>query len=151
MKKYIIVLIAAIISLAMLVSCSNTEAVKDYVPVDEAALAQIVGDYQAVEFDNGVDDDYIGGYWHLTILADNEEYGNYLTIHDNEAGNPGVEGEIVSTDDSNIVIKIDPDYYDQLPCGRWKDSGEYLEMTYVKTDDGIELTNNEYTVEFNEE
>lgn len=151
MKRLLVLTLSFLMALATFISCGENESVKDYVPVDPAALAKIVGDYQAVEFDNGVDDDYIGGYWHLTILNDDEKYGNYLTIYDNEAGNPGVEGEIVSTDDSNIVIKIDPDYYDQLPSYHWKDAGEYLEMTYTKTDDGIELTNNGYTVKFNEE
>ena len=145
MKKTCVILLSIIMALTVFTSCgTNTSA-----DIDAAALSKILGEYQAVAVED--EDNFVGGWWHLSIRDEYSEEGSDFSIYDNEAGNPGVEGKIISIDDSNIVIKIDPDYYDQLPSYHWKDAGEYLEMTYTKTDDGIELTNNGYTVKFNEE
>lgn len=139
MKKHSAIILMLLLAVVMLTACGSED-------IDREALVLVNGEYQAVEVDDP--DDYIGSWWHLSILEDDQEYGDYLTIYDNEAGNPGVEGEIVLIDDNNIKVKIDPDFYDQLPSGQWKDSGEYLELTYEKTPDGITLTNNEKSIIF---
>ena len=72
----------------------------------------------------------------------------YLSIYDNEAGNPGVEGKIDFIDGSSLIVKIDPDYYEELPSAKWKSDGKTLEVKYMKTDKGIELKNNDATVSF---
>lgn len=107
--------------------------------VDKASFDKIAGDYQAVGEES---------WWHLYIGKNDESGNQELSIYDNEAGNPGVEGEIISLDDESVTIKIDQELYDQLPSGDWKDSGENLEMTYEVTDKGIILTNNNAGVEF---
>lgn len=140
MKRNFAITLVLLLTATMLVACGSSD-------IDREALILAMGEYQAVEVDNP--DDYIGGWWHLSILEDDCEYGDYLSIYDNEAGNPGVEGEIVLLDDKNIKIKIDPDYYDELPSGEWKDSGRYLELTYERISDGIILTNNEKSITFN--
>ena len=140
MKRLFAIVLALMLSAVMLSACGSSD-------IDKEALTLAMGEYQAVEVDDP--DDYIGSWWHLSILEDDYEYGDYLTIYDNEAGNPGVEGKIVLIDDKNIKVKIDPDLYDQLPSGQWKDSGEYLELTYERTPDGIILTNNGKSIVFN--
>ncbi|MBQ0040550.1 MAG: hypothetical protein KBS56_00735 [Clostridiales bacterium] len=115
--------------------------------VDAAALNNIIGEYQAVAVED--EDNFVGGWWHLSIRDEYSEEGSDFSIYDNEAGNPGVEGKIVKLDDSSMVIEINPDYYDELPSSNWNDSGDTLEMTYVKTDSGIELTNSDCTIAFN--
>ena len=140
MKKRFAILLVLLLTVTLLTACGSSD-------IDREALSLANGEYQAVEVDDP--DDYIGSWWHLSILEDDHDYGDYLTIYDNEAGNPGVEGKIVLIDDKNIKVKIDPDYYDQLPSGQWKDSGEYLELTYERTQDGIILTNNGKSIVFN--
>lgn len=142
MKRQYAIILILILTATIFTACASSD-------IDRQALSLVKGEYQAVEVDNP--DDYIGSWWHLSILDDDHEYGDYLTIYDNEAGNPGVEGELVLIDDKNIKVKIDPDYYDQLPSGKWKDSGEYLELTYEKIPDGIILTNNGKSVKFNQD
>lgn len=139
MKRRFAVILVLLLATAMLAACGSRD-------IDRDALILAMGEYQAVPVDDP--DDYIGSWWHLSILEGDYEYGNYLTIYDNEAGNPGVEGKIVLIDDNNIKVKIDPDYYDELPSGKWKDSGDYLELTYERTPDGIILTNNGKSIRF---
>ena len=139
MKRYFVIIMVLLLTAVMFASCGSSD-------IDRDELICAIGEYQAVEVDDP--DDYIGGWWHLSILEDDYEYGDYLSIYDNEAGNPGVEGEIVFFDDKNIKVKIDPDYYDELPSGEWKDSGRYLELTYERISDGIILTNNEKSIRF---
>ena len=139
MKRIFVIIIALLLTASMFVSCGSND-------IDREILARVTGEYQAVEVDDP--DDYIGSWWHLSILEDDSEYGDYLTIYDNAAGNPGVEGKIVSLDDKSIKIIIDPDYYDELPSGQWKDSGKYLELTYERTFDGIILANNGKSIRF---
>lgn len=139
MKRRFAIILVLLLAVSMITACGSKD-------IDREALTLANGEYQAVEVDDP--DDYIGSWWHLSILEYDYEYGDYLTIYDNEAGNPGVEGEIVLIDDKNIKVKIDPDYYDQLPSGQWKDSGEYLELTYERTPDGIILTNNGKSIRF---
>lgn len=119
--------------------------------------SSIAGDYQAVEYDNGNDDDYIGGYWHLYIGQDEESGDWNLSIYDNEAGNPGVEGPVTDMQENSnksgiITIEIDQDYYDELPSYKWiTENDEFLTIEYKLTKNGIELTNNGTTIQFNRE
>lgn len=143
MKRFLVFTLSIIMALTVFTACgTNTSA-----DIDSAALNNILGEYQAVAVED--EDNFVGGWWHLSIRDEYNEEGSDFSIYDNEAGNPGVEGKIVKLDDSNIVIEINPDYYDELPSGNWNDSGDTLEMTYVKTDSGIELTNSDYAIEFN--
>lgn len=142
MKKTCVILLSIIMAFTVLTACGTNTTDN----VDVAALNNVVGEYQAVAVED--EDNFVGGWWHLSIRDEYSEEGSDFSIYDNEAGNPGVEGKIVKLDDSSIVIEINPDYYDELPSGNWNDSGDTLEMTYVKTDDGIELTNNSVTISF---
>ena len=139
MKKYFTVLIILLLTTTIFAACGSSD-------IDREALTNANGEYQAVEVDDP--DDYIGSWWHLSILEDDYEYGDYLSIYDNEAGNPGVEGKIVLIDDKSIKVEIDPELYDELPSGQWKDSGEYLELTYERIPEGIILTNNGKSIRF---
>ncbi len=139
MKRRFTLIFLLLLTTLIIFACGSKD-------IDEEALTLAMGEYQAVEVDDP--EDYIGSWWHLSILMNHHEYGNHLSIYDNEAGNPGVEGEIVLIDDKNIKIKIDPELYDQLPSGQWKDSGEYLELTYERTLEGIILTNNGKSISF---
>ena len=116
--------------------------------VDKDVFNLISGDYQVVAEEN--DDDYIGTWWHLSIHYDDEQ-GPYLSIYDNEAGNPGVEGPIVELNNDSVKIQWDPDYMDQLPSGKWKLDGDFLTMDYQINADGIELTNSGRSLQFNVE
>ncbi len=140
MKRIIVCIISLVLAMSMLTACGSAD-------VDGDALQKIVGEYQVVAVED--EDNYVGSWWHLSIMNDNDEYGDYLSIYDNEAGNPGVEGQIVALDETNIKVKIDPDYYDELPSANWKDSGDYLELTYAMTGDGIALSNNGTELHFN--
>lgn len=141
MKKYLVLLLSLVLAMTTLASCGSKD-------VNQDALGSLIGEYQAVEFDNGNDNDYVGGWWHLSIRDELSDEGSDFSIYDNEAGNPGVEGKMLLVDDANIKIEINPDYYDELPTSSWQDSGDFLEMTYAVTDDGIELTNNGKTIHF---
>lgn len=142
MKKGLVIFFLIVIAMTIMPACGSRSSAK----IDAAALNSIVGEYQAVAVED--EDNFVGGWWHLSIRDEYSEEGSDFSIYDNEAGNPGVEGKIVKLDDSSIVIEINPNYYDELPSGNWNDSGDTLEMTYVKTDDGIELTNNSVAINF---
>lgn len=115
---------------------------------EDEDFKDIAGEYQVVAVEDVEnDEDYVGTWWHLSI--DSKE--KYLSIYDNEAGNPGVEGKIDFIDGSSLIVKIDPDYFEELPSGKWKSDGETLEVKYKKTDNGIELENNDATVSFTKE
>lgn len=114
------------------------------ISIDEFASRAVVGEYQADE-DSGTD-----GWWHLSIRYD-EEGNLYLSIYDNAAGNPGIEGPVVSLDDKQITIEYDEDYYDQLPSDKWKTEGKYLVMNYLLGSDGIILSNGGADAVFTEE
>ena len=143
MKRFFAIILMLMLTVAMLTACGANEISNE---IDREALYCANGEYQAVEVDDP--DDYIGSWWHLSILDNDHEYGDYLSIYDNEAGNPGIEGKIVLIDDKNIKVKIDPELYDQLPSSKWKDSGDCLELTYERTPDGIILTNNGKSIRF---
>ena len=138
MKKLISILIS-ISMILVIASCSS--GVSDF----SSYINDIAGDYQIRTTDSAeaTDDDY----WHLSIYED-EELGPYLSIYDNLAGNPGVEGIITEINDTDITVQIDPDYYDQLPSYDWQDSGDTLEISYKITDEGIILTNNDTALRF---
>ena len=133
----ILSIIAIVISFASLV--------KVFVDIKNDDIKDIAGEYQVVAVEDVKnDEDYVGTWWHLSIDSKEE----YLSIYDNEAGNPGVEGKIDFIDGSSLIIKIDPDYYEELPSAKWKSDGETLEVKYMKTDKGIELENNGKTLTF---
>lgn len=122
--------------------------IKIFVDMKSDDIKDIAGEYQVVAVEDVKDDDdYVGTWWHLHI----DSKDKYFSIYDNEAGNPGVEGEIDFIDGSSLIVKIDPDYYEELPCGRWKSDGETLEVKYMKTDSGIDLENNGKTISFTKE
>lgn len=112
--------------------------------VDSEALKAISGEYQAKGIYNKEFNEYDGSYWHLSIIPSGtyDHENDYLSIYDNSAGNPGVEGDISYLDSEKLKVRIDTDYYEELPDGDWECDGETLELSYQKTDEGIVLTNN---------
>ena len=64
-----------------------------------------------------------------------------MAIFDNGAGNPGVEGQIISLDNKKIVIKVDYDLYEGTP-GDWKLGDDTLELDYTIEDDGTLVLSN---------
>ena len=136
--------ILSIITLAI----SFASLVKVFVDIKNDDIKDIAGEYQVVSVEDVKnDEDYVGSWWHLSI--DSKE--KYLSIYDNEAGNPGVEGKIDFIDGSSLIVKIDSDYYEELPSAKWKSDGKTLEVKYMKTDKGIELKNNDAIVSFTKE
>lgn len=132
MKRINFVLVAALCFLLTLSACGADAS------VDKDIAAQLAGDYQVT----GLEDNY----WHLYIGL--EEDTAILSIYDNAAGNPGVEGEMVLLDDAHIKLKYDKDLYEALPADGWQLSGDYLEMTYSLEDDRLTLTNNDVSLTF---
>lgn len=124
-------LISILICMMMLCLCACTKIDKT---IDESAVKTIIGEYQAAA-DSGIDE-----WWHLSI-GYNDEDNLYLSIYDNSAGNPGIEGPIVSLNSEQIAIEYDDDYYEQLPSDKWKTDGEYLIMNYSLSEEGITLSN----------
>ena len=122
---------AILICLLMICLCTCTEIEES---IDEAAAQTVLGEYQAA------DDSDIDEWWHLSINY-NDEDSLYLSIYDNSAGNPGIEGPIVLLDDGQIAIEYDNDYFDQLPSSKWKTDGKYLIMNYSLIREGITLSN----------
>lgn len=122
-----------------------TSFIKIFVDMKTDDIKDIAGEYQVIAVEDVKDDDdYVGTWWHLHI----DSKDKCFSIYDNEAGNPGVEGKIDFIDGSSLIVEIDPDYYEELPCGRWKSDGKTLEVKYMKTDKGIDLENNGKTVSF---
>lgn len=126
-------------------ACGSADTSGDTVNlIDADCKAKIAGDYQIT----GQEDNY----WHLHISADEPDEGdNDFSIYDNYAGNPGVEGVIVSLDETKIKVKYDEDLYDALPSDKWEINGDYLEVTYEVTDSGITLTNSGESLNFEKE
>lgn len=122
--------------------------------IDQDALAKIAGDYRVVAQESDNDEDYVGGWWFMSIGQFEElaEGKPYLTIYDCEAGNPGVEGPILELDGSQIKIDCS-EYQDELPSAHWAldKGGKTLTVQYQLTDNGIELTNNDFTITFDKE
>lgn len=85
--------------------------------------------------------------WAL-FIGDTEDHGLYLSIYDDAAGNPCVEGKVTFLDETTIKIAVDEDLYEDLPADGWVCDGKTLEMTYSKTPSYIILTNNDISVEF---
>ena len=110
--------------------------------VDETCFENLQGDYQAIESE---DVDY---YWHLYIgMLEDEKY--YLSIYDNAAGNPGIEGKIIQLDDKMIKIKIDFDYFEEMPAAWELEDDTFIILQYQKEENGmIILTNAEKSVPF---
>lgn len=138
MRKVLEIVISLMLVIAFACGCSDA---------GNRYLDEITGEYEVSVEESS--DQNVGEWWHLSII-DDDEYGEYLSIYDVEAGNPGVEGKITSIDDSTITINIDPDLYEQLPTDKWKCDGKTLTLDYAKAGDGIELTNNGTTVKFRE-
>ena len=122
---------ALLICMLMFCFCGCTKIDKT---IDESAVKDLLGEYQ------GVDSAGTDGWWHLSISY-NDEDSLYLSIYDNEAGNPGIEGPVVSLHESQIAIEYDKDYYEQLPSDKWKTEGKYLIMNYSLSRKGITLSN----------
>lgn len=91
--------------------------------IDMEALKGLVGDYQAEESGEPDSSEYVPGYWHLFISDDYEDLGPYLSVYDNEAGNPGFEGRIMYLKDDIIIVEIDEDLYEGMPL-EWQPEGE---------------------------
>lgn len=115
--------------------------------IDEEALASVLGEYQAVPAEDAGEEDFVGSWWHLSVT----EEGPYLSIYDNGAGNPGVEGRITALDGENLTVEWDPDYTEKLPHPGWSLDGGNLNLTYALTDGGIVLKNSGKAVEFTKE
>lgn len=145
MKKTTAIIILLIFIIIVACGCGDRG---DTGGVNDEALTKLIGDYD-VSVEESFDKN-VGEWWHLSII-DNDEYGKCLSIYDAQAGNPGVEGTITFLDDSTMEIAIDPDYYDDLPTYEWECDGKTLLLEYVRTDDGIELTNKGTTIKFTEE
>lgn len=148
-KRFLSVAIILACLILLFVGCSSGDKNSFEKTISSDEYAAVCGDYQAVG--NEVDgEDYVGTYWHLTICEMDGEDGQvpYLTIYDNAAGNPGIEGKIVGLHDQTIMIEYDPDYYEELPSAHWEVSGKYLELTYEQSESGITLTNHDYGIVF---
>ena len=119
-----------------------------YGQINIIRLAMIEGDYRPTDEDLS--------WMILTIdphgraIMDVSPSGPYLAIFDDEAGNLGVEGRIISLDKDTITIKIADNYYEYLPDSDWKttDSDSRLEMHYKKIQDKLTLENNGKEMEF---
>lgn len=135
--KLVIAAVTALCFLLMLTACGADTSVG----VDKDIAAQLAGDYQVT----GLEDNY----WHLYIGL--EEDTAILSIYDNAAGNPGVEGELVTLDESHIKLKYDKDLYEALPSAEWQLSGNDLEMTYAIDGDSLTLTNSDVSLIFQRE
>lgn len=109
MKKFTFLLIC-VLGISLLAACGNQGS------VDDEIFSSLIGEYQVVAQENDNHELSVGGWWHLSVL---DEEGPYLSIYDNEAGNPGVEGKVVALDESNIKIETDPDLTDELPAFEW--------------------------------
>ena len=74
----------------------------------------------------------------------------YLTIYDDEAGNPGVEGKIFRLNKDTITIDIAFRYYAFLPESDWKTSyyDSKLKMHYELFQDSLILENNGKEMKF---
>lgn len=116
--------------------------------IDMDYLGELVGDYQAAPPEmqpSDIDETY----WHLSILKEYEGKGPYLTVYDNEAGNPGFEGRIMYLQDNKadekteskvIIVEIDPEYFDAMPAD-WSPEGDgkYAVLDILRTGKGVKL------------
>lgn len=91
--------------------------------IDMEALKGLEGEYQAQESGEEGSSDYVGSWWHLSISADHEDLGPYLSVYDNAAGNPGFEGRIMYLKDDIIIVEIDEDLFEEMPAD-WQPEGE---------------------------
>lgn len=135
MKKLFLVLLTIAVIIAM-TACGQSD-------VDKEKAEQISGSYKIMS------DSEDNNYWALFIGDD--DAGLYLTIYDDAAGNPGVEGVVTYLDDTKITVAVRDDLYEELPSDKWECDGKTLEMTYEKTPYGITLTNNNASVNFGSE
>ena len=109
--------------------------------IDLEYLAKLTGEYRAA----GEDD----ADWHLSVQADHEDLGPYLSVHDSGTGDTGFEGRIMYLKDDIIIVEIDQDLYEGMPDG-WEPEGEgkYAILDCVKTDDGVRLGYRGAAIEF---
>lgn len=142
LRKKIKLLVVALLFGVAMISLLYWERESD---VDGAMLESISGEYQVVE--EGSEADSIGYWWHLSIYNDVDK-GPYLSIYDNSAGNPGVEGRIFALDDSNIKVKCDSDLTEEMPSDKWKQDGDYLKLKYEVKGNSIFLENSDRIIEF---
>lgn len=139
MRKRIVAAIMICMMMLCLLACAKIDE-----SIDESAAGTVLGEYQAAD---GSDTD---PWWHLSIIYD-EEDRLYLSIYDNGAGNPGIEGPVVLLDDEQIAIEYDEDYYEQMPSEKWKTDGKYLIMSYSLTGERITLSNGGADADFEKE
>lgn len=128
--KRLSILMALFLCFTMLSACGKEEEV-----VNGDRFNDIAGEYQLED-----------SYWHLSIWED--EDGQFLSIYDIEAGNPGIRGEITSLDQKNICIACDAELSEELPSKKWALEGAYLVLSYKKTEEGIILENGGAELEF---
>lgn len=104
----------------------------------EAAMQKIQGGYTGT-----------GDNSYMTLGIEYTDKGvPYFDLYDGDAGNPGVEGEIVQLNDHEMVVRYDPSLFEELPSEKWKVSGGQLKMEYELNDLGILLTNSGDSVQF---
>ncbi len=137
MRKLFITVLMFII-LIMLCACGAQSG-----SVDRQCMESVSGDYQIVT------DNEDENFWHLYISDD--DGSDYLSVYDNAAGNPGIEGVIEKLDESHIDVRYDEDYYDQLPSYDWNTDGKLLKLEYRLTEAGIELSNSGTVLYFERE
>ena len=140
-------IVMVLLLVAVLSGCANG----DNKEVDQEALKTIAGEYQAVEknVDKSAAEGYVGNWWHLSIQEKNADTKKpHLSIYDDSAGNPGVEGNIIYLDGEKVIVEIDPDYYEELPSAMWKCDDKTLEVSYEIRKNDIVLTNNKEEISF---
>lgn len=136
MKKYGTALIICILLLIMS-GCSLGGK------VDQDIFKSLCGDYQSLEDEkNG-----IGSYWHMGI-GKSDKGKPYVWIFDDEAGNPGIQGEIVELSGDRMVICYDEEWFEELPADQWQVKDGMLDIQYRKTKDGLAFINNRMEVLF---
>ena len=144
-KKILIISIIAVMAVVLYLVVSNMKSPQ----INKRQLAKLEGEYRPTDEDLS---------WMILtihskggmIMDDKSPRVPYLAIFDDEAGEPGVEGKIISLDKDTIVIEIAKDFYESLPDDGWKttDNDSRLEMHYKKSKDKLILENNGVEMEF---
>ena len=143
-KKILIIIAIAIVLYVFLSSYGSAQ----YGQINRIRLAILEGEYRPTDEDLS--------WMILTIdpkggaILDDSPGVPYLAIFDDEAGNPGVEGEIIGLDEDTIIIKISKGFYESLPHSGWKttDNDSRLEMHYERFLNVLTLENNGEKMKF---
>lgn len=143
-KKILIVSIIALMIIVLYFVVSTVISSQ----IDKRQLEKLEGEYRPTDEDLS--------WMVLTIsseggmIMDDGPGVPYLAIFDDEAGNAGVEGEIIGVDEDTIIIKINKDFYERLPHDNWKTTlfDSRLEMHYKKSMENLILENNGEEMEF---